>query len=53
MLKTSDESRKYLEENQMKIDENYFILQSNKAVELYNDFVKKKERVGALIHSTC
>jgi len=52
-LQTSKETVDLLEEKNMKNDQDYFILSTKKAVELYNEFVEKKKRVGALIHSTC
>lgn len=53
MLHTSNETLQLLKDNQMKQDEDYFILQSDEAIELYNKYVHEQKRVGALIHSTC
>lgn len=47
-LQTMDRTRKMLEEKNI----DYHILQSEKAVEKYNQLSGKK-KVGALIHSTC
>lgn len=47
-LQTCDETKTLLEEQ----DCQYFILQSEKAVEKYNSLCTS-EPVGALIHSTC
>ncbi len=49
MLHTSNETHQLLKEK----DKQYFILQTEEAVKLYNQYVKEKKRVGALIHSTC
>lgn len=53
MLHTSDEARQLLEENGMKLNKTYFILESKEAVRRYNDFAEANKNVGALIHSTC
>ncbi|CAF3963666.1 unnamed protein product [Adineta steineri] len=53
MLHTSKEAHRLLEQKGMELNKNYFILQSEDAVKLYNQYAERKERVGALIHSTC
>ena len=53
MLHTSDETLQLLKNKHMEYNKDYFILQSEKAMELYNEHVKRRKRVGALIHSTC
>ena len=52
-LQTSKETVGLLEEKKMKNNLDYFILSTQDAVERYNQYVKDKKRVGALIHSTC
>jgi hypothetical protein len=52
-LKTPDETKNYLDGRKMKLNESYFIEQTENAVKIYNEFVKDKKAVGALIHSTC
>lgn len=53
MLHISKETLQLLKDKKMKENKDYFIVQSEKAVELYNKYAKRRERVGALIHSTC
>lgn len=53
MLSTKDETRTELERRGMKRDTNYFILQSQEAIQLYNQYVDQERRVCAVIHSTC
>lgn len=48
-LHVSDEARQYLNKHRIM----YYILQSNKAVDLYNGLVKQHVPVGILLHSTC
>jgi hypothetical protein len=48
-LQTCKETKSFLEDQ----DCEYFILQSEKAVEKYNELCNDEEPVGALIHSTC
>lgn len=53
MLHTSKGTLQLLKDNQMEENKDYFIIQSEQAVELYNKYAQRQERVGALIHSTC
>jgi len=52
-LKTPKETEEFLRKNHMKLNVDYFIKTTPEACELYNQFVKDKKPVGALIHSTC
>ena len=52
-LRTPQETEDYLTSIGMKRDVDYFIATTPEARELYNDFVEKKDPVGALMHSTC
>ncbi len=52
-LKTPKETEDFLKENNMELNVHYFIETTLRACEIYNEFVEKKEPVGALIHSTC
>ena len=49
VLQTMQEVEKYLTNEMIP----YHILQTEKAVELYNQLVVEGKKVGALIHSTC
>ena len=53
MLYTKDETRQELERRGMRQGQEYFILQSEEAVQLYNEYVAQRKRVCAVIHSTC
>jgi hypothetical protein len=48
-LQTCEKTKSFLKDQGRK----YFILQSEKAVEKYNELCINEEPVGALIHSTC
>ena len=52
-LHTANETHDLLKQHNMKQDRDYFVLHSEVAVQRYNNYAKEKERVCALIHSTC
>ncbi|CAF0903969.1 unnamed protein product [Didymodactylos carnosus] len=52
-LQISEGVYDYFRTNGMKLNEHYYIEQTEKAVEIYNQLSKRQRRVGALIHSTC
>lgn len=52
-LQTSKETEDFLKKSNMELDVHYFIKTTPEAVQLYNQLVKQKKRVGALMHSTC
>jgi len=52
-LKTTVETRDLLRQRGMIFNENYFILQSQRAMDLYNQLAMENKTVCAIIHSTC
>lgn len=48
-LQLPDQTREYLKNNNI----TFHYLQSEKAVQMYNQLAKSSNQVGALIHSTC
>ena len=52
-LQVAPETLNFLEQCQNENIIQYYIRPTPEAVELYNELVEKKKRVGALIHSTC
>jgi len=52
-LKTTVETRDLLRQRGMIFNEDYFILQSQRAMDLYNQLAMENKTVCAIIHSTC
>ena len=52
-LQVAPETLTFLKQCQSENKIEFFIHSTPEAVKLYNELVEKKERVGALIHSTC
>jgi len=52
-LKTAVETRDLLQQRGMVLNQNYFILQSEDAKNVYNRLATENKRVCAIIHSTC